>query len=174
VSVLTLIVSLKELMARYCNYANHVMKAEYDDTETVSSCRDAVEAEWPDYAKDHDLSQIRASERLLEEGKPEVYMERHNKRMDNLKLHYQNHLHPKDSETGERRVPRSCQNKTSGPDKCKSFAPHKEYPRCTTQCSAMALEGGQPEAGAKRSRVGTLIPASNDQWLTGAHEAHEG
>mgnify|MGYP007022857687 CR=1 FL=1 len=35
---------------------------------------------------------------------------------------------------------------------------------------AMAAEAGLPEGGAKRSRNGSMVAASNDAWLTGASE----
>ncbi len=170
-------------------FHDHVRHAAYPKPEDVKEERPLVEEMWPAYQGDVSLCRAppfvwqpvhaqapptlsEAVDHAMWETDGARWKRLYEDRLQHALSRMNHHIHPVvDASTGERRPLRSCQPKNR-PKECKGGFPltSELTDRALLVCPCIAEERGLPQSGP-RSRIGTILPERNDEWLNAGSPA---
>lgn len=162
---------LLDLLRRCTNYASHVQRKVYCNTDAWEEEREGIEAAWPEY-KDCTLMTSRPAYQLDVNMEPAAwraaYLEQDAEALQKRK---QNHVHLPGPDGGQRLPLKHCQD-AKDPTKCKSGFPRTGWlaQEPLLICPSLAKAKDMPHHG-KRSMVGLPWGPCNEPNLNGTHPA---
>ena len=160
----------------------NVRKASYPDVIKFQQEKHSIESAWPAFAADMSLS--RPSRNLVKdffggarenghrsESDPESRAEaalwkgHYERRLQHVLSRMNHHIHPLNSQTGERKPLKSCCRKDR-PNECKGGFPldSEMLDAAVIVCECLATQHDWTKTGP-RSVIGSVMPSRSDPWL---------